>query len=196
MTPEFWTAFRFALECAIPQGKNPQDHANSVIATQTKYTWADVHLVLFPVLLRYDLVVTSCSYLTREGEIALQTMRDGNLPVLKPPRTRTIDIRAEASRRTFEGEIENDFYEDPDGFTAFFETMLQLDLSSAYEGMEWYLWSQVYLILQGKPATCQDILTPLFQANPRTLQFLSTRMENEDAFDQWIYYANHVCPVV
>lgn len=199
-SPEFWAAFRFGLECAPDADDDPFGHTDHVIKQQSTYTWDDVSLILFPLLKRHEMAITYSSYITEEGTKALETLRRGEVPVLKSPAPFDEPwIREEATRRAthhdYRGDLP-DFFANPDGYVVFFHAMLQLDLDSPFTGTQWYIWNQVLLILQGKLPVSRVILEPLFKGSKELEVFLSVYLVDQKDFQEWIYYAEDVCPVV
>jgi hypothetical protein len=203
MSREFWAALHFALECARDTN-GPFNWTEDQVEKQSKYSWEDVAFVMFPVLKRFDLVVTSCSFRTPEGEQALALLRRGRRPTLDFDVKITLDVCKDAEERAQSYDLEyygeDGFSTDPDGYTAFFTLMLKLDLSSNYTAAEWHLWNQVYQILQGGQPSCYDILCPFiesFEDKDMVIAFLKPRLERgQHAFLEWMYYAENVCPVL
>ncbi len=198
---KFWKGFKFALECAAPDGSNPTKHLKKTLETQTRYTQDDVELVLFPVLSKEDMVVTSCSYLTEKGEEALNDLINGKLPVLgdnyKHKQINVEEATERASRTYYDGD--DDFFTDIEGYVTFLNAMLDVyGFYSAFEDMQWYFWNQVLKILKEENPVVQDILEPYivrFKTNKKLEEFLTEKLANKEKFNVWFYYAQDLCPV-
>lgn len=200
---KFWQALRFALQCApeCEKGRSrPDEQVREKIHTQSKYSWEDVAYVMFPILDRYDYVVSSCSYITGEGIEALACLDRGETPHL--PNEWKVDkstLLRDIKRRAEDVYVDmNDVLDtDQEGYVALCIAMCELNrLSSAYVGYEVYLWKQVHLILQGQDVAVRDILSPLFTSNDVLKLFLAKHVAlGEEHFNRILDYAERIRPM-
>lgn len=190
MTPEFWKVFQFGLECAIPNGGTTQ-HTLNKINEQSKYTWEDVHYIIFPVLSKFDMTVTSCSYLTSQGCDMLALLQRGESP---PPLPNKM-IEIHSIRASYADTEEDCFYNDEEGYMTFFKAMCNLEAYCPFIGYEWYLWTQIHCILQGEKPVVYAILVPFFEPSVVLEDFLTKHLsKGEDGFRLWYIYAESNCP--
>ncbi len=199
MSKEFWNAIHFGLRCARAD-YDESYNLQSIVDTQHLFSIDDVNFVIFPVLYRYNMVMTSSSYLTREGTMALSDLDRGVIPQITMSCIRMTKKELHAAVISNDNSIwydnDGDFHGDQEGYLAFITAMLQLRLSSSYVDMEWYLWNQILLILNGHRPPCRVILLGLFEQNDTLKRFLNERIkvDNQEEFETWMKYVTDISP--